>query len=127
MLSESVASALELAKQVDDKTVETRTFIRMFDRFFDIMNIKNLLQGKLDRKDTMVPFKNKMIGDSRFLFIIYLSQWSKETFLSYFDERQAEIAKIPNTEKKVKKMCISDQTLEGVRITGMLPVSSFIL
>ena len=48
----------------EDATLETRTFIRMFDRFFDIMNIKSPLQGKLQRKDIMEPFQKE--DDYRF-------------------------------------------------------------
>ena len=62
MLSETVASALEFLD--NDDTLETRTFIRIFDRFFDIMNIKSALQGKFKRKDIMEPFHKE--DDFRF-------------------------------------------------------------
>ena len=59
MLSETVASALEFLD--NDDTLETRTFIRMFDWFFDTMSA---LQGKFKRKDIMEPFHKE--DDFRF-------------------------------------------------------------
>ena len=48
-----MASALQLLDE--DKTTETRLFIRMMDTFFDAMNVKNPLEGKHKRKDSRAP------------------------------------------------------------------------
>lgn len=54
VLSETVASALQLLDE--EKTRETRLFIRMMDTFFDAMNVKNPLEGKHKRKDGRAPY-----------------------------------------------------------------------
>lgn len=53
-MSESVACALDLINNND--TLETRTFIRMFDRFFDIMNIRTPSDGTREIKEIKRPF-----------------------------------------------------------------------
>ena len=57
-----MASALQFVD--DEGTRETRTLIRMMDRFFDCVNVKNPLEHKLKRKDTRAPFHK--VNDWRF-------------------------------------------------------------
>ena len=52
-MSESVASALQLLNE--QGTRETRTLIRMIDRFFDALNVKSAIQWKVKRKDSIAP------------------------------------------------------------------------
>ena len=54
MISETVASALQFVD--DDRRRETRQFIRMIDLFFDALNAKNSLEGKLKRKPFHLPY-----------------------------------------------------------------------
>ena len=61
-MSESVACALDLINNND--TLETRTFIRMFDRFFDIMNIRTPSDGTREIKEIKRPFTKP--DDNRF-------------------------------------------------------------
>lgn len=68
-MSESVASALEMLDE--DRTRETRLFIRMVDRFFDYLNVKSPLAHVLKRKDSIAPFRTP--GDERFNVCIFLS------------------------------------------------------
>ncbi len=61
-MSETVASALQFLD--DDRTRETRLFIRMIDRFFDAVNVKNPLEGRHKRKDSRAPYYSAI--DERF-------------------------------------------------------------
>lgn len=42
---------------------ETAKFVALFDKFFDMLNVKNLLTGKHQRKDFKFPFNS--IDDTR--------------------------------------------------------------
>ena len=53
-MSESVASALEFLD--NDRTKETRRFIRMVDRFFDYLNVRSPLVHQLKRKESIAPY-----------------------------------------------------------------------
>lgn len=57
MLSESVANALEITggKEVE----ETVKFIRMMDKFFDTLNVTNLVSGKQKRKPFQSPYVSR--------------------------------------------------------------------
>ena len=61
-MSESVASALQLLNE--QGTRETRTLIRMIDRFFDALNVKSAIQWKVKRKDSIAPYETP--SDERF-------------------------------------------------------------
>lgn len=61
-MSESVACALEFMD--NDRTQQTRLFIRMVDMFFNCLNVKSPMQGKLKRKDNLIPYKSP--HDERF-------------------------------------------------------------
>ena len=62
VMSESVASALQYLD--NDKTQQTRLFIRMVDRFFDCLNVRNPLLAQVKRKDSIAPYKSP--NDERF-------------------------------------------------------------
>ena len=62
VMSETVASALQFVDE--ERTRETRQFIRMIDLFFDALNVKNPLEGKLKRKPFRLPYYN--CRDERF-------------------------------------------------------------
>ena len=53
-MSETVACALQFLDE--DKTAETRQFIRMIDFFFDALNAKNPIEGKVKRKAFGLPY-----------------------------------------------------------------------
>jgi len=55
-MSETVASALQFVDE--ERTSETRQFIRMIDLFVDALNVKNPLEGKLKRKPFRLPYYN---------------------------------------------------------------------
>ena len=68
VMSESVASALEFVD--NDATQQTRLFIRMIDRFFDLLNMKGPQVAKLKRKDSLAPYTRP--SDEQFKVSIYI-------------------------------------------------------
>ena len=62
VLSRSVAEAMEYYD--DDDTIETRKFVRTFDRFFDMLNTRSLEEGIYKRKPDLLPYRK--IDDARF-------------------------------------------------------------
>ena len=64
-MSSTMADALTFYDQ--DETTETRVFIRMIDQFFDCMNVRSKLEGKLRRKDQRFPYTSS--NDHRFKVI----------------------------------------------------------
>ena len=61
-MSESVACMLEYMD--NEKTKQTRLFIRMIDHFFDYMNVKSPLLSQMKRKDSIAPYRSP--SDHRF-------------------------------------------------------------
>ena len=55
-MSSTVADALTFYDS--DETTETRVFIRLVDQFFDCLNVRSKLEGKLKRKDARLPYKS---------------------------------------------------------------------
>ena len=62
MLSKTVADALQMENS--PALTETIRFIRKFDKFFDIMNVRSLDESILKRKPDLRPFRS--ISDNRF-------------------------------------------------------------
>ena len=63
-----MASALQFVNE--EQTRETRLFIRMIDKFFDALNVKNPVESQYKRKVNRAPFKSPK--DERFK----VSVWS---------------------------------------------------
>ena len=61
-MSSTVADALTYYDKPD--TTQTRLFIRLFDQFFDCLNVTNKLEGVLKRKDLRLPYTSAK--DQRF-------------------------------------------------------------
>lgn len=57
VLSNSVAKALELEGRPDTK--ETARFCHIFNKFFDILNVRSLDECVRQRKPDMRPFRQK--------------------------------------------------------------------
>ena len=58
-------------------------------------------------------------------FVVHLAflliQWLKGDFLTYLSDWENELSAIPNLPSKERqRMCISRETLQGLRITGDL-------
>jgi len=56
VLSNSVAKALAL--DADPSTIETQGFLRMFNKFFDLLNVRSLKESILHRNPDVQPFRN---------------------------------------------------------------------
>jgi hypothetical protein len=98
------------------------------DRFFDILNSRNLDESILKRKPDLSPISSiddprlKVIGcAARHLFtsILYvILQWLKENFLAYLDEWEQSVnGRTGFTVAEKRKMMLSRETIEGIRIT----------
>ena len=131
-----MASALEFLDC--DGTQQTRLFIRMIDRFFDYLNVRSPVLGHMKRKESIAPYKSP--SDYRFKVCVYkicmhthtanmcncnscilnvYFQWLATDFLGYLDSWEKEVADQPGIERKEKqRMCLSKETLQGLRITG---------
>lgn len=108
VLSKSVADALEYYNDPD--TTETRRFVQYFDRFFDMMNTQHLDEGIQKRKPDLAPFRR---DDPRFT-------WLERDFLGYLDEWHASVqSRSGFTLAERKKMELSDETLSGLKLTGV--------
>lgn len=108
VLSATVANALEhLWGDSVQKTVE---FIRMMNKWFDIMNVRSLYEGQHSRNPNLEPFKD--VNDPRL-------QWLQTDFLVYLTEWKDAVEGRPNTFTKKQKqmMQLSLQTIKGFQIT----------
>ena len=43
----------------NDKTQQTQLFVRMVDRFFDCLNVRNPLLAQVKQKDSFAPYKSQ--------------------------------------------------------------------
>ena len=80
-----MADALTFYDQ--DETTETRVFIRMIDQFFDCMNVRSKLEGKLRRKDQRLPYTSsndhrlKVINHSNIILINTFNHIAMDTYI----------------------------------------------
>ncbi|XP_035690813.1 uncharacterized protein LOC118425822 [Branchiostoma floridae] len=103
VLSKSVYHGLTMQGRHD--TISTRKFVLMMDKFFDCLNVKNTESNK----PVLYPYRNVL--DARFT-------WLEEDFLGFLREWEEEAHGTPNLSKDDRnRMCLSKQTLEGLRIT----------
>ena len=55
-------------------------------------------------------------------YYLTYSQWLLNDFLGYLGEWEVEIAEVPGLDQKEQqKLCLSRETMEGLKITGMIP------
>ena len=80
------------------------------DKFFDILNIKDINSHKFDLKPSLVPFST--VDDARF-------SWLRNVFLQYFEDWLQSIEnRGDNFSKRAKnKMFISRETYKGLKIS----------
>lgn len=117
VLSESVANALKLS--VRENVKETVKFVTNFDKFFDMLNVKNLINGKHRRKDFQLPYNS--ISDSRLNVCQYAADSEvhlKQFLFAVAEGRFFEDGVMKRKEFSVTKMLLSQETLLGIRMTG---------
>lgn len=129
VLSESVANALEFYGDSHATYSETQKFVRNMDKFFDCLNVRNPTEYIKKRKPNLKPytetsdprFKVNLLVEFTIATLTYEIQWLKEDFLKYLDEWEDSVEARTDIEDAVKtKMLLSRQTLDGLRITGMV-------
>ncbi len=117
------------AYEKNSETSETERFVRIFDKFFDLMNVRSLKEGTHKRKPNLNPYRNDKQSEER-LSVSYnyyvgnkictCMQWLEKDFITYLNEWQESIQQnwkgLGNEDKQ--RMCISRETLEGLRFTG---------
>src|SRR6218665_1914478 len=109
VLSDTVANALDFA--YGDSVRSTVHFIRIMNKWFDIVNVKNLFEGRNTRNTNLEPFTDS--NDPRLL-------WMETEFLDYFNNWKAAVDGRPGTIslKEKQQMQLSTQTLHGFQITS---------
>ena len=109
------------------ETTETERFVRNFDKFFDLMNVRSLEEGIKKRKPNLLPYRETT--DDRLVVSEHEATCSypfvisslQDNFLSYLDEWDKCVEEIDDEDLSVSdraRMCISRETLEGLRFTG---------
>jgi hypothetical protein len=102
VLSFTVANALEML--YGDNISETVKFLRVMNRFFDCINVRNLFEGRNKRNPDLNSYRST--DDDRL-------RWLKEDFLQYFTEWEQSVMNRPGnfTQKERRGMLLSHQTL----------------
>eukprot|EP00731_Ephydatia_muelleri_P000890 Em0001g890a len=109
VLSTTVAEAF--AYENSPHTKETERFVRIFDKFFDLMNTRNTKEFVLKRKPNLAPYINNPETEERL-------KWLQDVFLPYLDEWEAYAhAQEHLSSAEQIKLCLSQETLQGLRIT----------
>ena len=62
VMSQTLANIME--EKLGPSAAATVTFIRIFDKFFDCLNVRSTKEGYKKRKDELLPYEN--IDDPRF-------------------------------------------------------------
>jgi len=108
VLSATVANALDLI--YEERAKCTAEFIHIMNKWFDVMNVKNLYEGKRCRNTDLNPFTS--INDERL-------KWLETDFIQYLNNWKDAVANRPGqfTAKQRKQMLLSDQTLYGLKLT----------
>lgn len=110
VLSDTVANALEL--MYGESVAASVKFIRMMNKWFDIVNVKNLYEGRNSRNPNLQPFTDPT--DARL-------DWLETEFVQYLDNWKETASNRPGsfTPKQRQQMQLSTQTLHGLFITSI--------
>lgn len=111
VFSATVANALEL--KYKDEVSGTTKFIRIMNKWFDLMNTKNVLESHKKRNSDLAPFSNA--SDDRL-------KWLLGEFLDYFENWEKSVSQYSHgnlSKDDRSKMLLSKQTIHGLRMTTM--------
>jgi hypothetical protein len=120
VLSSSVSAAFQMLDNAAEYE-ETSKFCCIFDKFFDCLNTRFAGEGKKSRKPDLDAYRS--IDDVRF-------KWLEEEFIGYLDEWERDVSEREGfTSDERKKMLLSQETLEGLRMTvySFIDVSKYLL
>ncbi|XP_070545584.1 uncharacterized protein [Ptychodera flava] len=108
VLSRSVANAIEASGC--QQVTETVKFIRMFNKFFDCLNVRSINECTRTGNPDVRPYTD--VNDPRF-------EWLQNDFLQYFAEWKEQVDNRQGvfTRKEKGQMMLSYQTLQGIEIT----------
>lgn len=124
VLSETVANGLKLYVG-QDNTKETEKFVLTFDKFFDCLNRRNLKEHILRRKPNLKPYFSPNDGRLEVCLLVNKKsiliqlQWLLKDFLGYLNNWETSVKSSGVPEGEMAIMCLSNETLEGLRITGV--------
>ena len=131
MLSNTVAKALEMSG--GSKAEETAHFVTMFNNFFDCLNVRSFTAGQHSRNSFKSPYWSSkdfrltvstliILCTLSILYLIFVFQSLKTQFLQYLDDWQKSVEQRPGdySAGARKKMQLSEETLTGLRITGVV-------
>ena len=109
VLSDSVANAM--ADLYGPETEETVKFIKMFNKFFDCLNVRSPWEGRNSRNQNLEPYSDT--NDNRLDFLTgelidYLKSWDEQV-----KNRAGNFSKAQRAT-----MLLSYQTVEGVRLSA---------
>ncbi|XP_072047274.1 uncharacterized protein [Amphiura filiformis] len=105
VLSETIACALPESESV------TREFVRIFDKFFDVLNVRSPHEGAWHNKPNMKPYRS--LEDPRL-------QWLTVDFIKYLEDWEKAAMARPNFTKAQKnKMCIPQETVIGLKRSAL--------
>jgi DNA transposase THAP9 len=108
VLSSTVANALDhVYGETCKSTVE---FIRIINKWFDIVNVKDLFEARNARNPDVAPFTD--VNDPRL-------KWLEHDFLEYLNNWKTAVDNRPGnfTGQQKNKMILSVQTILGFKIT----------
>ncbi|XP_071945700.1 uncharacterized protein [Antedon mediterranea] len=112
ILSSSVAHALEIQGRHDTKSLIH--FIKYMNKFFDCLNVSRVERRRNNINENLLEYRS--VDDSRL-------KWLVDDFLGFLNTWENQCLETPNTTAAEKKrMCLSRETLDGLRIT----VNSFV-
>lgn len=108
VLSDCAANALE--ELYDGQVSETVTFIRKFNQFFDVLNVRSMFEGRNKSNPNLNPFTDP--NDD-------MLRWLTENFIGYIDEWTVEVnaREGPYTKKDRAGMLLSHQTITGLKMS----------
>ena len=120
VLSQTMGNVLEQFGTSDAK--ETAKYCKMLDRFFDCLDVRNINECELKRKESLKPYTS--CDDSRL-------EWLINDFIKYLDDWHTEVKETPGNLSKSEraKKFISWQTYKGLQINchSMVGLVSFLL
>lgn len=100
---------LEATNHLWKDAAETEKFCRIFDRFFDCMNTRNLKEGKMKRKPDLRAYFSQ--DDARL-------KWLEEDFLGYLKDWKLSVnSRTEFSDGEKKRMLLPESTVYGLHMT----------